>query len=101
MKSFVFTLKNPHHLAARTFSLQADMKQYTMQRIANSPMVWFGNGGAIGITDNCDSHNNSHNRGFGIPQSSFVNDTGLPGSTLLTGEEIFTVKEFEIFEVSI
>jgi hypothetical protein len=68
---------------------------------ANTTMVFFGGWGAIYITDNCNSHNNSHNRGFAHPQSSFVNDTGLPGSTLFTGEETFTVKELEIFEVSI
>jgi hypothetical protein len=101
MKSFVFTLKNPHHLAARTFSLNPDWKQYTMLCYSNSYMVWFGNADAIGLLDNCNTNNKSHNRGFGIPQSSFVNDTGLPGSTLFTGEETFTVKELEIFEASI
>jgi hypothetical protein len=101
MKSFVFTLKNPHHLAARTFSLNPDRKHYTMFCYPNTTMVFFGCWGAICITDNCNSHNNSHNRGFGHPESSFVNDTGLPGSTLFTGENTFTVKELEIFGVSI
>jgi hypothetical protein len=101
MKSFVFTLKNPHHLAARTFSLKPDWKQFTMYCYSNTTMVCFGSNGAIRITDNCNSHNNSNNHGFGNSSSSFVNDTGLPGSTLFTGEETFTVKEFEIFEVSI
>jgi hypothetical protein len=64
-------------------------------------MVWFGSSGAIGILDNCNVNNNSHNNGFGDQNSSFVNDTGLSGSTLFTGENNFTVKELEIFEVSL
>jgi hypothetical protein len=101
LKSFLFTLKNPHNLAARTFSLKPDLKKYTILCYFNGKMVWFGSDGAIAIYDNCNANNNSHNRGFGSPYSSFVNDTGLPGSTLFTGEERFTVKELEIFKISI
>jgi hypothetical protein len=64
-------------------------------------MVWFGNGDVIGIFDNCNANNNSHNRGFGIWQCIFVNDTGLSGLTLFPGEENFTLKELEIFEISV
>jgi hypothetical protein len=75
-------------------------KRYTLLCRATY-MVHFGYSGAIFITDNCNTNNNASNGGFGIPQSSFVNDTGLPGSTLFTGEGKFTVKELEIFEISV
>jgi hypothetical protein len=101
LKSFLFTLKNPHHLSSRTFPLNPDRKQDTILCYPSAQMVWFGISGAIAIFDNCNVNNNSHNRGFGISQPSFVNDTGLPGSTLFTGEEYFTVKELEIFEILI
>jgi hypothetical protein len=101
LKSFLFTLKNPHNLAARTFSLKPDRKQYIIYCYSNTYLVWFGYCGGIALYDNCNITNNSHNNGFSHPQSSFVNDTGLPGSTLFTGEATFTVKELEIFEISI
>jgi hypothetical protein len=49
----------------------------------------------------CNASNNSHNRGLDHPKLSFVNETGLPASTLFTGEETFTVKDLGIFEVSV
>jgi hypothetical protein len=63
--------------------------------------IWFGNFGVIDIFDNCNANNNSHNKGFACSLPTFVNDTGLSGSTLFTGEETFTVTELEIFEISV
>jgi hypothetical protein len=41
-----------------------------------------------------------HNTGFGGTSSTFENDTGLTGKTFFTGDELFTVKELEILELS-
>jgi hypothetical protein len=40
LKSFLFTLQNPHDVAARTFLLKSEQKQYTILCYGNSYMVW-------------------------------------------------------------
>jgi hypothetical protein len=62
-------------------------------------MVWFGYCGCIAISPDCNVNSKSHNKGFGLDQPTYVNDTGLPGSTLFTGEQNYVVKELEIFEI--
>jgi hypothetical protein len=99
MRSFLFTLKNPHNLAPRIFSLC--QKEYSMLCYRTGYLVWFGNAGCIGIPDDCNENNNSHTNGYSLEKPTYANDTGLPGSTLFTGEKNFTVKELEIFEVSV
>jgi hypothetical protein len=96
--SFLFTLRNPHNLSPRIFSLN-DVR-YSMLCNQSYAMVWFGNGGFIGIYEDCNVNCNSHNKAFNISPPTYVNDTGLPGSTLFTGEQNYTVKELEIFELS-
>jgi uncharacterized coiled-coil protein SlyX len=76
LKSFVFTLKNPHNLAARKFALTSPTKA-----IYCDP----GRGPCFGWTS---------------LDPSYVNDTGLGGKTVFTGSEKFTVKEIEVFEIA-
>jgi hypothetical protein len=37
---------------------------------------------------------------IGAYKCTYANDTGIAGNIVLTGEEQFTVKEIEVFEVS-
>jgi hypothetical protein len=99
LKSFLFTLKNPHNIPAHKFPLKADKCQYTLYCNSSHNLLWFGSGGGIGILTGCNSTNNSHNQGFGKTDSSYVNDTNINGETLFTGESTFTVKELEVFEL--
>jgi hypothetical protein len=62
-------------------------------------MAFIGGCGAIGIYDDCNVNNKSHTTSWDDQNASYANDTGLAGSTLLTGEKNFTVKELEIFEL--
>jgi hypothetical protein len=62
-------------------------------------MVHIGNGGAIHIKDNCNVNNSSYMNYWTHVNASYVNDTGLDGHTLFTGEKNFIVKELEIFEL--
>jgi hypothetical protein len=98
-KSFLFTLKNPYNITARTFPLKADRKSYAMYCAATSSLVWFGYNGAIGIFPLCNANNGSHNNGFGHSDGSYENDTGLNGPTFFTGASNYTVKDLEIFEL--
>jgi hypothetical protein len=99
-RSFLFTLKNPHNIPARTFLMKPEQKLYAMCCHSTGCLVWIGHYGAIGILPDCNSNSKSHNDGFGHSSSSFVNDTGLDGKTLFTGKSNFRVKELEIFELT-
>jgi uncharacterized coiled-coil protein SlyX len=95
LKSFLFTIKNPHNTNPRKFPLKAD-------RCAKAVFVdlgcgpTFGGGSEIAVGSNCDSKAVSSTRGFG---NAYVNDTQLDGKTFFTGEPSFVVKEIEVFAV--
>jgi hypothetical protein len=101
MESFLFTLKNPHNVSARKFRIVPAQKAYVLYNWkSDSPyLVWIGSWGAIAIQCDGNSRATGNNPGFAHPNSSFANDTGLNGATFFTGEESFTVKELEIFEL--
>jgi hypothetical protein len=92
-RSFLFTLRNPRNIAARTFPLRA---QRTGEAVIcdsdRGPHFW-----EIGIRDNCNANRDSFADVFGY---AYENDTGLPGGTFCTGAPSFTVKEKEVFEIT-
>jgi hypothetical protein len=93
LKSFLFTLKNPHNMPARRFALKAEEKHEAIWCDSNwGP--WFY---ALGVYDNCNS--NSHNRADDW-ENAYTNDTGLNGKTFLTGSGNFQVQEIEVFEIT-
>jgi hypothetical protein len=48
------------------------------------------------VADNCNTNTSSYtNLG-----SAYVNDTGITGTTVFTGEQYFTVKEIEVFTIT-
>jgi hypothetical protein len=99
LKSFLFTLKNPHNIPARKFPLKPEQKDLSICCYTSAALIWIGNSGAIGIYPECNSNSNSTTRGFDNLTSSYVNDTGIDGQKFFTGELNFTVKELEIFEL--
>jgi hypothetical protein len=93
LKSFLFTLKNPHNIPARRFALKAERKDRAIS--CNSecgPGFW-----DIGVRDNCNANTDSYTQLFGIV---YTNDTGLDAKTVFTGSKEFQVKEIEVFEVT-
>jgi hypothetical protein len=93
LKSFLFTLKNPHNVPARRFALKAKKRN-----LAICCCSGFGpNFCDIGIYDNCNASTRNFTCRFGIWYS---NDTGLGGRTLFTVSETFKVKDIEVFEIT-
>jgi hypothetical protein len=93
LKSFVFTLKNPHNIPARRFGLKAEKRNEAIRcNCEYGPNFW-----DIGVSDNCNGNTNSWTFQFG---ESYTNDTGLNGETFFTGSRNFQVKEIEIFEIT-
>jgi hypothetical protein len=91
LRSFLFTLKNPHNVAPRKFALKTERK-------GNAIFCTRDNGPRFGPDDICvyaDCQKGT-TRCFG---ETFVNDTELVGKTILAGSESFDIKEIEIFEI--
>lgn len=91
MKSFLFTLRNPHNLAPRKFGLRPDGKE----RAYFCDAEWGPHFGDIMVSKECNSGVSfAHNFG-----SSYENTTGLMGETFFTGGSEFKVKRIEVFEI--
>jgi hypothetical protein len=92
LKSFLFTLKNPHNIPARRFALNAEMKWRAI--ICDSEYgPWFG---GMRVFDNC----NTNTRSYTYLGDTYTNDTGLDGAIVFTGSENFQITEFEVFEIA-
>jgi hypothetical protein len=104
LKSFLFTLRNPHKVPARKFALKAEKKDFAIL-CGSSYGPHFCD---IFVSDNCNANTRSTTCQFGYcyandtPFTSFghpyANDTGRDGETFFTGSPFFTVKEIEVFE---
>jgi hypothetical protein len=91
-ESFLFTIRNPHNISSRKFAL-SNPSQAILCYPSYGPT--FGNGWDIHVADNSNSNTNSYsNLGSG-----YVNDTGVNGREVFTGECNFTVKEIEVFTI--
>jgi hypothetical protein len=93
LKSFLFTLKNPHNISARRFALKAGKKREAIWcDSARGPRFY-----DIAVSDHCNVSTNSFTFAFG---TRYTNDTGLDGMTFFTGSRWFKVKEIEVFEIT-
>jgi hypothetical protein len=93
LRSFLFTLKNPHNFPARRAALRAEEKDEAIYCHAD-----FGpDFGDICVRDNCNIKADSHTGYFG---HSYTNDTGRDERTFFTGSQYFQVKEIEVFEIT-
>jgi hypothetical protein len=95
LKSFIFTLKNPHNVPARRFALKVEEKDRAMLcHSERGPR--FGCGADIGVSNNCNANTES----WTALGSSYTNDTGLDTYAVFTGSKYFQVKEIEVFEIT-
>jgi hypothetical protein len=93
MKSFLFTLRNPHNFPARRFGLKAEEKYHAISCGFDQGPDFLD----MGIYDNCNVHTRNYTMIFG---SSYTNDIGLRRDTFFTGLAHFQVNEIEIFEIT-
>jgi hypothetical protein len=92
LKSFLFTLKNPHNVPARRFALKAEKKDEAIRCYSN----WGPHFCDIGVCNNCNADTNSWTEIC----RRYTNDTGLNGKTFFTGSSHFQVKKIEVFEIT-
>jgi hypothetical protein len=95
MRSFLFTLKNPHGMEPTTFPLKEDRKQCAIYCFPSRGPI-FGGGCDLFVSDLCNVNDKSYTRAFG---DTYRNTTLTDGRVLFTGEKNFIVKEIEIFEI--
>jgi hypothetical protein len=94
MRSFLFTLKNPHNIPPKRFPLRPEMKDSAIRCDADRGPV-FGRGD-LGVSSYCNSNTRSATGHFG---SVYTNDTGINGGIFFVGSGNFMVKEIEVFEI--
>jgi hypothetical protein len=93
-KSFLFTLKNSGNIEPRTFKLSTGSNAIYSH---SSYGPCFGSSVEIYVANNCNANNSSYtNLG-----NAYVNDTGITGKAVFTGEYNFTVKEIEVFAITL
>jgi hypothetical protein len=90
LKSFLFTLKNPHNIPARKFALIS--KQGAICCDSSRGPIF----GGIWVFDNCNANTDSCTR-LAI---TYTNDTGLDRNIVFTGSKNFQVREIEVFEIT-
>jgi hypothetical protein len=93
LRSFVFTLRNPCGLPPRKFPLRSSQAAHAIICKAATGPCFFD----INVFEDCNTGPSSFAFNFG---TSYTNDTGRNGSTLLTGAQYFVVKEIEVFEIA-
>jgi hypothetical protein len=93
LKSFLFTLKNPHNVPARRFALNAQKKDRailcSLDRGPNFVDIF--------VSDGCNAKTGSGTYSFG---DTYTNDTELKGTMFFTGSEQFEVNEIEVFAIT-
>jgi hypothetical protein len=96
LKSFIFTLKNPHNIPARKWKLLAEMKQYAiMCGSGYGPCFGYDGPGKV-VYEDC----NGIITGYTSPDDIPTDDTEQDKRGILTGSKYFGVKEMEIFEIT-
>jgi hypothetical protein len=93
-KSFIFTLKNPHNIPTRKFTLRTEAKDTAIGCWSS----WGPHFRDIGVADNCNANTSSY--AYFAGQDSYLNDTGLKWPAFFTGSKNFRVKEVEVFEIT-
>jgi hypothetical protein len=92
MKSFIFTIKNPHNLPPQVFN-QKTQENAILDHPTQPPR--FGNGNDFYV---CDKGNTCNSSASNLG-TTYANDTGIAGNQVLTGAYNFILKEIEVFEV--
>jgi hypothetical protein len=85
LRSFLFTLTNPHRVPLGKFALRAEQKQYAV--------------GYNPVDDNYNQNRHSYTRMWNWrSNSAYANDTDI--KSIFMGAEYFTVKEVEVFKIA-
>jgi hypothetical protein len=91
LKSFLFTLKNPHNIPARRFALKAEEKHLAI--------ICYSHRGPdfpdMAVSDNCNADIISATS----LDKCYINNTGLDKDVVFTGSMYFQVEEIEVFEI--
>jgi hypothetical protein len=93
LRSFLFTLKNPHNIPARRFALKAEEKGLAIV----CDYTW---GPCFCMDMNVSDNSNANASSSTSLDKAYANDTGLPAHTVFTGSPHFQVKEIEVFEIT-
>jgi hypothetical protein len=93
LKSFLFTLKNPHNIPPRRFALK-EWGEYEAIFCRSDRCSSFCD---IRVVDYCNTNFESTTVTFG---SCYNNDTGVDSRRFFTGSPNFQVKEIEVFEIT-
>jgi hypothetical protein len=101
LRSFLFTLRNPHGVPPRKFALKKERKEsaiYCYSRCCAGFGYYNYYGCEIRVSNNCNNRNNYTHIGtrWGS-NTTYANDTQF--GDFFTGAELFTVKEIEVFEI--
>jgi hypothetical protein len=92
-KSFLFTMRNPHHVPPKRFPLKVEEKRRAIRCDSGSgPHFGFSD---IKVANNCHVNTNS----CSCLGHYYVNDTGISGEKFFTGLKTFQVREIEVFEM--
>jgi hypothetical protein len=97
LKSFIFTLKNPHNIAARKFALKPEKKNRAIKCTSEMGPHFCD----FGVSSDCNANLRSNTKRY-VDSFGFTYhiDTEVDGRILFTGSPRFQVKEIEVFEVT-
>jgi hypothetical protein len=91
--SFLFTVKNPRNSDGQKFAV-SNPSHAIYCNSACGPR--FGHGCDMCVANECNANTSSYtNLGSG-----YVNNTGIAGNQVFTGEQSFTVQEIEVFSIT-
>jgi hypothetical protein len=93
LKSFLFTLRNPHNFPPRRFALNPEKKDESICCDSKSGPHFSD----LIVSGNLSTNTDNDTSSFG---NTYINDTGLDEGILFTGAPKFKVKEIEVFEIS-
>jgi hypothetical protein len=95
LKSFLFTLKNPHNIPARRFALKVNERGAAIYCDSECGPSFGGDGSDIRVSNDCNANTDSWAYFY-----RYDNDTGLDRYIVFTGSYHFQVKEIEVFEIT-
>jgi hypothetical protein len=95
LRSFLFTLKNPHNIPARRFALKAEYSTHAIYCNSQYGPCFSGRCDIL-VSDNCNTNTRSQTDvGW-----NYTNDTELDNEIVFTGSKHFQVEEIEVFEIT-
>jgi hypothetical protein len=96
LKTFLFTLKNPHNIPAMKFALRAEEKESAIDCDFSCGPAFGPQFGDIHVWDDCNANTCSST----CLGRAYTNSTERDGDTVFTGSEYFQVREIEVFEIT-